>query len=241
MTEVNKSKASSIIYLTINTGNQLDLNIAHENPIIWKNSSDFADIQYATTVELAPTVLHLAAAYGNFQIVKQISESILNILPQDSTDMGLGKGFGGYTPLHYAAREGHLPVVQYFTNCLLEKNPSNDKAIPVMHTAAAAGQLEIVEHYLKILPQGQKNPFHKSLREYREGTPLHFATIYGHLDVVQAIKQHVTNINPGDSHKVTPLHLASRHGYLHIVEYFVSQLENISPRDDQMIYQLLMA
>ena len=198
----------------------------HLNPIIKKEYVNNYLIVFITA-------LHHASQYGKLKIVKLISESLLDILPQESNIVG--------TPLHLAARDGEIEVVQYFVGCLIEKNPTNQNGETVMHLAAIGGQLDIINYYLDILPEGQKNPPKYDDHLFVENkhssnfllnlTPLHYAARRGFLDIVQAIAKHLNNINPGNSYNYTPLHEAAAEGNLDIVQFYEENLENINLGD----------
>ena len=81
----------------------------HLNPIIEKEYVN----NYLSNHIVFITASHHASQYGKLKIVKLISESLLDILPQESNIVG--------TPLHLAARDGEIEVVQYFVGCLIEK------------------------------------------------------------------------------------------------------------------------
>ena len=103
-----------------------------------------------------------------------------------------------------------------------------------MHLAAIGGQLDIINYYLDILPEGQKNPPTYDDHLFVENkhssnfllnlTPLHYAARRGFLDIVQAIAKHLNNINPGNSYNYTPLHEAAAEGNLDIVQFYEENL-----------------
>ena len=198
------------------------------NPVVFKNDLNIW------------TALDDAAFNGQIDIVEAISSNLLDINPRMNVNtFNAGSAiktdtFGnGFTPLHHAAMQGHLEVVQYFTKCLIEKNPSIDSGKHVMYWAAEKQQLEIVKHYLDILPDGKKNPKANAIDDnYKGRTPLHATAENGNLEIMKAINAHLIDINPGDAHGFTPLHLASKYGHLHIVRYLIDQIKDIDPAAD---------
>mgnify|MGYP001169724641 CR=1 FL=1 len=201
------------------------------NPVVFKNEVNIW------------TALDDAAFNGQIDIVKAISSNLLDINPRmNINEFNGGSAIktdtfnNGFTPLHHAAMQGHLEVVQYFTKCLLEKNPSEDNGKSVMYLAAEQQQLEIVKHYLDILPDGKKNPMANAIDDnYKGRTPLHATAENGNLEIMKAINAHLTDINPGDTHGSTPLHLASRYGHLHTVRYLIDRIEDINPAADEFL------
>ena len=84
---------------------------------------------------------------------KAISDTVNDHQPK----AGLGHDKGA-TPLHYAALNGHLPIVEFITASLDDINPASGTGQTVMHWAAESGQLNIIEFYLNNLQD--KNPPH---------------------------------------------------------------------------------
>ena len=58
-------------------------------------------------------------------------------------------------------------------------------------------------------------------------TPLHLATINGHLQICQLIIEYVADKNPKDFSRNTPLHLASEKGCLEICKLFAKYVNDV--------------
>ena len=153
---------------------------------------------------------------------KRISEGSENMNPADQV---------GKTPLHYAAKNGHLPVCKYIIQNSKEKNPKDKEGKTPLDLAAENGELGLVYLMYKIITnqyiEGEENvvKFGESLftniktkffyfEERRE--LLHWAAANGNLNVCQLIIDNpiMCNKNPKDKHDLTPLHLAARNGHL---------------------------
>jgi len=138
------------------------------------------------------------------------------------------------TPLHDAAYEGHLPVVEYLVeNIEGDINPSLKNGHTVLHLAAEGGSLNVVSFYTKRL--SNPNPIMKvpttDTESYCDGrTPLHMAAELGHFSIVQHICSLITDKNPKDSFDYTPLHLAASSGHIEIVEFLLQFVENKNPK-----------
>ncbi|XP_043230457.1 transient receptor potential cation channel subfamily A member 1-like, partial [Amphibalanus amphitrite] len=114
----------------------------------------------------------------------------------------------GYTPLHFAARDGHLASLRELIEqgaCTDIKNASNESPL---HCAARFGRYYTVECLLSST-KGQQimNGIDSSGR-----TPLHIASQNGHLRVVQLLIGKGALLNR-DFEGLTPLHLATRRGF----------------------------
>ena len=55
----------------------------------------------------------------------------------------------GYTPLHYAAQEGHFNVCKLITENVHVKNPSNDQGETPLSLATQSGHNEICKLFTK--------------------------------------------------------------------------------------------
>ena len=167
------------------------------------------------------TGMHLSAKEGNVEDI----EFYLDHLSHEKNPKTRIEGLeNGCTPMHVAASNGHLNVVQMIKNSIDDVNPADAKGNTVLHYGAANGHLEIVQELMEDLEE--KNP--ASLNE--EGlTPMHLAAINGHLSIVQEIKK-ITGIpNPCNLKGWTVLHSAAFHGQLEIVEDICGDLEEKNP------------
>ena len=105
------------------------------------------------------TPLHLAAGKGHFQVCTFIMENLEN----KNTGNKRGK-----TPFHVAAKRGQLTICKLMIKSIDNNIPSDKYGITYFHIAAE--NIEV------------KNP------TTMKGTPLHLATLNGHLIFVNLIK-----------------------------------------------------
>ncbi|RMX60043.1 hypothetical protein pdam_00004489 [Pocillopora damicornis] len=85
--------------------------------------------------------LDLAAQYGRMEAVKQL----LNYHPDLLED---GNMVRTHTPLHLAARNGHINVVSYFLSCGMDVNISGTSGT-ALHEAALYGKVDVVNLLLQ--------------------------------------------------------------------------------------------
>ena len=110
----------------------------------------------------------------------------------DSISQNLGyytRNNFGDTPLHIAATNGRLEIVQLIIQNAVEKNPVNDFGNTPLHLAATHGHLEASRVILKNTSDcSPENNFGK--------TPLEFARKNGHTEVCKFLedKSHSLNI-----------------------------------------------
>ena len=210
-TEIYEAIRNSDIETVVQSLDELNM----KNPIITK---------FIGTEPLS--VLHYAAWQGELNMFRNISSKVKNINPRSIA--GKRKGV---TPMHRAAQSGHLNIIKYISACLDNINPAEDAGDTVMHWAATFGKLPIINWYIKNLKEN-KNPPMKAKDEFKGRPPLHNAASRGHLDVVEAICNELTDKNPSDSHNYTPLHGASITGKLPVVKFLVRFIPNVDIRTD---------
>ena len=90
-------------------------------------------------------------------------------------------GFPAWTPLHFAANNGHLEICQLIMNNVDDKNPNANwagEASPY-HLAAEKGHVEVCKLFLETLTD--KNPMDNW---EKIGTPLHLAIEHGHFQIL---------------------------------------------------------
>ena len=147
------------------------------------------------------------------------------------------------TPLHMAAKNGHLAAYELIMESIEDKNPQARLrgAIEVwngtlvylntpLNIAIENGQFSVI----KIITENilEKNPPNDRLC-----TPLHFAAMKGNLEIFQFIFESInSNIasdkNPMDVNRQTPLHVATAYGHFDICDFIVSFCKNLSFTND---------
>ena len=164
------------------------------------------------------TPLHYAVIKNHLEVVRYfINEQHCDPMTRDND---------GNTPLHIACDCIHIDIVQYLlstgkANPLAKNN--NDKIpmydrLPMLHLAAHYGWMDI------IIDQITKYKCDTNCKDSHGHTPLHYAVINNHLEVVRYFinEQHcdpMTRDNDGN----TPLHYACRKDRLKIAQYLISE------------------
>ena len=128
----------------------------------------------------------------------------------------------GMTPLHLAAKSGHLSVCKELLINITDFNPKNEEGATPLHLAAAEGHLDICHLMLKVI-KDDKNP-----KDHHGSTPLHHAASKGQVHICRLFLQIAVDKNPVNNFGLTPLHLADKHGHLQIVEIYVKNLKEMN-------------
>ena len=59
---------------------------------------------------------------------------------------------------------------------------------------------------------------------------MHWAAMYGKLNILQYLLDRVEYINPPNAHNMTPLHLAAKHGHHEAVVFLRDFADDINPK-----------
>ena len=76
--------------------------------------------------------------------------------PAIGCDTARTRSIPGLTPLHEAAKAGHLAICDLIIKELIDKNPATERGITPLHEAAAGGFLDICDLIMKKVTD--KNP-----------------------------------------------------------------------------------
>jgi ankyrin repeat protein len=122
------------------------------------------------------------------------------------------------TPLHLAARQGHLDIVRI----LLDRAGANTNArdwlnCTPLHGAASEGHLEIVRILL------DRAGSDANARDKYNSTPLHLAAEQGHLEIVQILLAQNADANAADDRGWTPLDLACCNEHWEVAQLLIEQ------------------
>ena len=158
------------------------------------------------------TWMHQSAKEGN---IEDLEFYLDNLRFDKNPESRIKDGHNGLTPMHLAATNGHLEVVQLIKSKIDIANPANGKGWTILHSAALNGQLEIIKEISNNLED--KNPAAKG---YASRTPLHLAAVSGHLEIIKYYYKIIPdNIGILDSRGYNSLHLAVYAKQLLAVEF----------------------
>jgi TonB family protein len=141
--------------------------------------------------------IHDAARLGDLAKVKSLLKDNPSLV--SSTD---NYSDYCYTPLHWAANEGHKDVAELLLTNKAEVNAKSCNGYTPLHFAAAHGYNTLIELLLaKGANVNAKNKFGE--------TPLHAAASRGHKDAAEILLCQKADVNFKDALGNTPLHLAA--------------------------------
>ena len=125
--------------------------------------------------------IHKAAANGNLQKVKALLKENPKLVSSKG-EFSTGK-CGDWTPLHYAAEQGHKDIAKLLLANKADVNAKAEDGRSPLHWAAWNGHKELVE---LLLAHGVQ----ANARGEDDKTPLHWASKQGHPDIVELLRQH---------------------------------------------------
>ncbi|RSL46666.1 hypothetical protein CEP54_013734 [Fusarium duplospermum] len=111
----------------------------------------------------------------------------------------------------HATAKGLVP--QWDRTCTVKIGDRDVSGINALHIAAGLDRVECLELYLN---RGLLTDL--EARDDRQETPVHHAALFGHVSVLELLKNHGADINSRSASGETPLHLAVRGQHLDAVK-----------------------
>lgn len=172
--------------------------------------SDFGRLNWLLVSRLLAATL-LSLAWRSPAFCGQIHDTAANgdlekvrALIQNDPDLVFSKDDKGYTPLHWAAKNGHMDVARLLLAKKAEINAKTNIGWTPLHEAADGGQKDLV----KFLLTNNANVNERTARGY---TALHFAASKGYIDVAELLLDYGANVNARCNLGFTPLQTAMAH------------------------------
>ena len=96
-----------------------------------------------------------------------------------------------WTPLHLAAKYGHLDICKLLMKYIEDKNPPNIVYVTPLHMAVLKGHLAVCELIIE-------NAIDKNPEDYSGTTPLHLAVFNQNIEIVNLFTSKIEGVNPMD-------------------------------------------
>jgi len=199
-------------------GTPLDIATNPENPIDTAETADLIRKHGGKTskelkdLEEVKESIHAAARIGLIEAVKQHLAA--------GADVN-AKGNIGETPLDWAIRGKHTEIAD-----LLRKHGGKSGAEDSIQVAASVGNIQAVKQHLAAGAD-------VNAKDDKFGiTPLHFAVIFGHKEIVELLIVNGADMNAKDSDVGwTPLHYAAFNGHKEIAELLIAKGADVNAKD----------
>lgn len=123
----------------------------------------------------------------------------------------------GTTPLHLAAWEGHISVINVLVALGAQLDSRTEGGYTPLHCAATSNHVDAIRELVRVRAD-------VSVRESRSGaSPLHWAARGGHLEAIAELIEQRAKVDIHDTNQNTPLMYAARHAHTEAVELLLEK------------------
>uniref|UniRef100_A0A7S4KMR5 Uncharacterized protein n=2 Tax=Guillardia theta TaxID=55529 RepID=A0A7S4KMR5_GUITH len=190
----------------------------------------------AITEEQAGEELIKAATENN---VEGLDPAGINLLVQSGAPVNY-QDMWKRTPLHYAAREGHINAISRLVELGADLTAVDFLARTPLHHAARKGHANAVAVLAQLgsdLNHPDKNPWPNNSGR----SPMHWACYKGHAEVVYKLCELGANKEARDQMQRTPLHWAARRGQFECVQVLLVMKADVHAIDSKNLKPLNLA
>eukprot|EP01027_Heterolobosea_sp_BB2_P014661 GEZU01021028.1.p1 GENE.GEZU01021028.1~~GEZU01021028.1.p1 ORF type:complete len:215 (-),score=56.31 GEZU01021028.1:20-664(-) len=154
---------------------------------------------------------------NNHDHLHRCTTPVCKILKEKGGDVNIKEQRNQVTPLHWAAREGKLNVLEFLLENGADINFQDKDGYSALHYAALNGHTDVVRHLVK--EGANVNAVDNQLR-----TPLHRACEKNRFDCVKIlVVDGKADVNKQNRHGWTALHYASYANYSNICVYLLNR------------------
>jgi ankyrin repeat protein len=187
------------------------------------------------------TPLHEAAFRGNKEIAALLLAGKANVHASDCSkrdteedfsilleEFSFGPPHGGYTPLHLAAKQERMDVIELLIAKGAKVNSQDNDGWMPLHFAALKGHMNVVQLLLTKGAEVNAETFN-SIDDGNK-TPLYLAAWKGRKDVAELLLAKHANVNARTQYGWTPLHSAANFGYRDMVELLLANKAEVNAK-----------
>eukprot|EP00066_Takifugu_rubripes_P012412 XP_011601678.1 PREDICTED: probable protein S-acyltransferase 23 isoform X1 [Takifugu rubripes] len=143
-------------------------------------------------------------------------EQCLQVIQNDRSILKL-KGWGGFTPLHYAALHGNRALVNLFLSNGADPNLACDAGQTAFHFGCRQGNINVIH-------QMMQHGADLHITDLQGKTAMHHAVMGGNIVAVHYLwETGMFRFSDTDMYRVTPLHLAASTGNTEMVRYLLRE------------------
>ena len=183
----------------------------------------YQDSTYHAYPEATP--LCMAAYFGLVTEAKYLLSTNSQLLEERCSQ--------GRLPLHYAAGNGHLDMVEFLISNDADVNAGDAHGVTPLHLAADGYSPQVVAALIQA--KAEINPRTRSINEHSDwsnSTPLHWAATEGRSENAKVLLDAGADIEAGNAWHRTPLFLATRQSRLDVMELLIERGANVNAERD---------
>ena len=219
--KVLATSCPSTISMVDNNGRGLMHAVAHSNNVeLIEYLADEYHFKSDAMDNTGMTPLHIAAEIGNFVAFKVL----INYINKSGNCNPVSHD--GKTPFSLACENGHYLITSYLVEDLkvsVDVSSTTSTTYTPLHSAASNNKVATVQLLVEKFSVDVNCSLHED-----NSTPLHLATIQGHVAVVLYLTRlPQCNVTATLTDGSTVLHLSSKHGHYHLVKHFVKNHQQL--------------
>ena len=219
--KVLATSCPSTISMVDNNGRGLMHAAAHSNNVeLIEYLADEYHFKSDAMDNTGMTPLHIAAEIGNFVAFKVL----INYINKSGNCNPVSHD--GKTPFSLACENGHYLITSYLVEDLkvsVDVPSTTSTTYTPLHSAASNNKVATVHLLVEKFSVDVNCSLHED-----NSTPLHLATIKGHVAVVLYLTRlPQCNVTATLTDGSTVLHLSSKHGHYHLVKHFVKNHQQL--------------
>lgn len=160
------------------------------------------------------SALSYAALFDHAEVARLLLDKGASVSAMDSST--------GFQPLHYAALAGNTTLFETLVQRGARvSSATRDQNWTPLHFASYFRHIDL----LKTLLNEHGAAIDLNAPDVQQRTPIFLASLAGHLDVVQLLKQAGAKIDLKDFSQVSPLDMAAKNGHRAIATLFIAELK----------------
>lgn len=180
--------------------------------IAWRGDLDMATLLLEQRADpnlvgnQGATALHIASEVGQAPLV--------DVLLSHRADPNVRGKASGQTPLHLAAKEGHIDVAKALVQSGSHSSGRSASGSEPLHSAVISGHLEVMQWLV------DEESVDINSADENGATVAHYAAIQGHVDILEYALSRGADLEVVDEQGVTPMEYAVTAGHQTAVEFF---------------------
>lgn len=254
----NKDGESSLHY-TAKLDGKLSHQVDEDRQIMRLLLENGGDVFLETFLQ-RETPVHYCCKSGNTNVLAEIHA---HLEPQECQVAYNKPAKNLWTPLFYAAYQGHPEIIRMLLNQSTRVDVFDENGEAPLHVAVERGKEEVVDillhhdAFVNVRNKLGMTPLHLASKlgynsiarqlvsdhgalldamTITKQTPLHLAAEAGQFEVCETLMRLRADLNAADNHGQTPLHLAAQKNHAEVLKYFLNDRSELLTIPNKMGY-----